>query len=129
MKADFTGNIKVIGSPENPLLTGTLKALPEGVINFREHDFILSSAQIDYTNTSPSNPVIDIRARSSIREEPAEGLSNRVTKTDNFSNEYQVHLRIKGQGQNPQFRLSATPPLSEKEIVSLLAFGTRSIKF
>ena len=128
MKADFIGNIKVVGPPENPLLTGTLRALPEGIIRFREHDFRLRSAQIHYANSSPSNPTIDLRANSSVREDPS-ARSDRETEIDNFSNEYQVSLSVKGLGQNPRFRLSATPPLSEKEIVSLLAFGARSIKF
>ena len=128
MRANWTGNIKVTGPPENPLLTGTLKALPGGLVRFRDHDFRLRTTQIRYNKASPANPVIDLRAHSSIREEPSANASGE-TAVESFSNEYQVRLRVKGKGQNPQFRLSATPSLSEKEIVSLLAFGARSVKF
>ena len=128
MKTSWTGNIKVTGPPENPLITGTLNALPEGLIRFRDHDFNLRSAQVHYAGSPPSNPVLDLSAHSVIREE-SNTLSDREAESDSFSNEYQVRLRIKGQGQTPHFHLSTTPPLSEKEIVSLLAFGARSIKF
>ena len=128
MKTEWKGNIKVTGPPENPLLTGTLRASPEGLIRFRDHDFNLTSAQIRYDRSLPSNPIINLSARSSIREEQG-ASSNGETGAEAFSNEYQVRLRVRGSGQTPRFRLSTTPPLSEKEIVSLLAFGVRSIKF
>ncbi len=130
MKSSFTGKINITGSPESPLLTGTLKALPGGIIRFRDHEFMLNQAQIHYSKAPPSNPNIDIRAKTSLREEKEGGPSfNQQNRENNFSTEYQVLLRVRGTGQSPRFQLSSTPFLTEKEIVSMLAFGARSIKF
>ena len=130
MKSSFTGKMKITGSPETPLLTGTLKALPGGIIRFRDHEFTLNQAQIHYSKSPPSNPNIDVRAKTSLREEKEGGtLFDQKTRENNFSTEYHVLLRVRGTGQSPRFQLSSTPFLTEKEIVSLLAFGARSIKF
>lgn len=132
MKSSFTGKIKVTGYPLNPFLSGKLKALPGGTIIFRDHQFEILSSQITYSNNKPSNPLIDLRAKTFVREEPNLGAKNFVqeeTDTNDFPNEYNILLRVKGRGNIPVFTLTSTPVIPEKEIVSLLAFGVRSVHF
>ena len=130
MKSAFTGRIKITGSPLNPLLSGRLNALPGGMIVFRENEFEILSSQISYFNDKPSNPVINLRAKTFIREEKAsKGLAREEKDSKDFANEYNILLRVKGRGSAPVFKLTSTPALTENEIASLLAFGVRSVTF
>ncbi len=119
MQARMNGKIRITNYPSTPFLYGDLTAKPGGKIIFREHDFKILSSKITYSNTDPSNPLIDLRAQTDIQEQN--------TGNGDFVNEYQVLLRVKGRGKAPVFILTSTPSLSENEIVSLLTFGTKSI--
>ena len=136
MKSSFIGKIKVVGDPLNPLLSGKLKALSGGTIIFRDHEFDILSSQITYFNDRPSNPVIDLRAKTIVQEERditdssiTDSSSERGNVVSGFSNEYSILLRVKGKGEAPVFTLTSTPTVTESEIVSLLAFGARSVNF
>ena len=138
IKSSFVGKTRITGYPPNLLLSGTLKSLPEGTITFRDHEFDILSAKISYFNNKPNNPVINLRARTFVREaqnNPNKFSNNTTFPNDdfqsntNFSNEYNILLRVKGRGKKPIFTLTSTPSMSENEIVSLLAFGARSITF
>lgn len=136
MKSSFKGRIKIIGDPLNPLLSGKLAALPGGTIIFRDHEFDILSSQITYFNDKPSNPVIDLRAKTIVREDRdisessiADSANERSNVVSGFSNEYNILLRVKGKGEAPVFTLTSTPAVTESEIVSLLAFGVRSVNF
>ena len=136
IKSSFTGRrIKVTGSPFQPLLSGKLVALPGGTIIFRDHEFDILSSHISYFSDKPSNPLIELRAKTFVREES--GNDDLRTQTfvreensnDDFRNEYNILLGVKGRGSAPIFTLTSTPSMTEKEIVSLLAFGSRSMAF
>ena len=132
MNATFIGKIKVTGYPLNPLLSGKLKSLPGGTIIFRDHEFEILSSQITYFNNKPSNPLIDLRAKTFVQEEiDTNDFSNtrKETKINDFHNEYSILLRVKGRGSAPTFKLTSTPAMTEKKIISLLTFGVRSIHF
>ena len=120
IKSSFTGKIKITGYPINPLLSGTLKALPGGTIIFRDHEFEILSSKIVYFNNKPSDPLIDLIAKTFVQEE---------SDTNEFSNEYNILLRAKGRGNAPVFTLTSTPTMTENDIISLLAFGARSVNF
>ena len=136
MKSSFNGKIKITGYPSNPLLFGKLKALPGGTIIFRDHEFDILSSQITYSNDKPSNPLIDLRAKSFVQEEvDINDFSNSREETEindfrnDFQNEYSILLRVKGKGSAPVFKLTSTPAMTEQQIVSLLTFGVRSVRF
>ena len=136
MKSSFSGKIKVTGYPSHPLLYGKLTALPGGTIIFRDHEFDILSSQITYSNDKPSNPLINLRAKTFIQEETdVNDFSGTLEETNindfrnDFDNEYSIILRVKGRGSTPVFQLTSTPAMTEKQIVSLLTFGVRSIRF
>ena len=120
MKSSFSGKMKVTGSPLRPALSGTLKSLPGGKITFRDHEFDILPSRIDYSQDKPSNPLINLRARTLLREN---------SETANFPEEYNILLRVRGRGESPVFTLTSTPSMTENEIVSLLTFGARSARF
>ena len=127
IKSLFTGKTKLTGYPLNLRLSGKLKSLPGGTIIFREHEFDILSAKISYLNNKPDNPMINLRAKTFVQE--TQNNTDNFSNSINFSNEYNILLKIKGRGKNPVFTLTSTPVLSENEIVSLLAFGARSLTF
>lgn len=129
MKSSFMGKIRVTGYPSNPLLSGKLKALTGGTIIFRDHEFEILSSQITYSNNKPSNPSINLRAKTFIVQEETGINDLSITRGNTNTNEYSIFLRVKGRGKAPVFNLTSTPAMTEKQIVSLLAFGVRSIHF
>ena len=120
VNSSVTGNLHIKGVPGAPLMTGTVQTLSEGTITFREHEFNILSAQITYKDEPPANPEMDITARTTVSEYDMES---------DVENEYDILLRVRGSGYSPEIILSSTPDLTENEIASLLAFGTRSIVF
>ncbi|MDE0118445.1 MAG: translocation/assembly module TamB domain-containing protein [Bdellovibrionales bacterium] len=114
----FTGRqVKITGSPLEPLLSGKLTGLPGGILIFRDHEFEILSSRISYFSDKPSNPMVDLRAKTFVREERDD---------DDFPHEHNILLGVKGRGSAPVFTLTSTPSMTENEIVSLLAFGSRS---
>ena len=114
----FKGNqVKITGSPVEPLLSGELTGLPGGSIIFRDHEFEILSSRISYVSDKPSNPLVDLRAKTLLREDKGD---------DGFPQEHNILLGVKGRGSAPVFTLTSTPSMTENEIVSLLAFGSRS---
>ncbi len=129
MKSSFKGKyIKITGTPSHPLLSGTLTALPGGALIFRDHEFEILFSRIKYFTDKPSHPLIDLRAKTALREEKdnTEDLSR---DRGGFSREYVIFLRVKGRAGAPVFTLNSTPALPEKDIVSILAFGSRALNF
>ena len=121
IKSSFTcKQVKIKGSPLHPLISGKMMALPGGTITFRDHEFEILSSSISYWSDKPSNPLIDLRAQTFVGEERG---------NDEFRNEYNILLGVKGRGSAPVFTLASTPSMTEKEIVSILAFGARSMAF
>ena len=121
MQSLFTAQqIKVTGTPLHPLISGKLTALPGGAIIFRDHEFEILSSDVSYSSDKVSNPNINLQAKTFIQEE---------TDKREFPQEYSILLRVKGRASAPVFTLTSTPPLTENDIVSILAFGSRAITF
>ncbi len=120
MKATLLGNIRINGLPTHPLVSGQLNILPGGDIIFRDHKFQIVSADIKYLNNKPTQPLIDLVAQTTAQEQSTQG---------NFFNKYNIFLKVKGQGAKATFTLNSNPILTENEIISLLAFGSKSIAF
>ena len=120
IKSGFDGNIKIAGFPSDPILSGQLTGVPGGSVIFRDHEFEILSAQVNYVNSKLDQPQIDLRARSVMQEQ---------SSTGDFSEEYSILLAVKGTGEQAEFTLTSTPELTKDEIVSLMAFGTRSAAF
>ena len=120
IKSGFDGSIKITGYPSDPILSGQLTGVLGGSVIFRDHEFEILSAQVNYINSKLDQPQIDLIARSVIQEQ---------SSTGDFSEEYNILLSVKGKGEQADFTLTSTPELTKDEIVSLMAFGTRSAAF
>ena len=120
IKAAATGKLKITGPINQAVLFGQLRLLPDGVIIFRDHQFKIATGTITYHHDEPQNPSINLTAKAFVQEQNKEG---------DFTNKYNILLRIKGRGQKAGFRLTSTPALTKNEIISLLTFGSRSTPF
>lgn len=114
--AQVKGDMHVEGTPDKPLLTGTFTSLPEGKFVFRENTFEITNGVIEYRNDPPENPTINMSSQTRVTE---------IIPTENreIRNDYDVRLLAQGKVKNPRLTFESQPPLSEREIVSLLALG------
>lgn len=106
--AKVSGKVLIQGYPTKPLLTGQLQIERGGQITFRDNEFDILSANIEYNTAPPEQPKLYVSAKTQI-------TSDDIT--------YDINLILQGTASNPNFKLSSTPPLEENEIVSLLALG------
>lgn len=103
----ITGQIQVKGPPSSPLLFGAITAERGTKLLFRDKTFDVNSANIRFNDPKELNPELYVSASARV-------------------NEYDVNLLVQGTAKNPVIRTSSTPPLSEQDIVSLLALGVTS---
>ncbi|MHB1661169.1 MAG: translocation/assembly module TamB domain-containing protein [bacterium] len=103
INTDFSAGLNLIGTAYDPILMGTAGA-ENGEIYFRGTMFKLIYANLDFNNQYMINPSFDVAARTHI-------------------NEYIIRMNASGALLNFNVNLSSTPPLSELDIVSMLALG------
>ena len=106
VNTDFSTRLHLIGRLYDPVIMGTANA-EEGEIYFRGTKFKLSYANLDFNNQYRINPSFDISAATHI-------------------NQYIIRMNANGSLLNFNVNFSSTPPLSELNIVSMLALGAPS---
>lgn len=104
-----TGQLRILGPPQSPGITGVVN-VPSGTkITFRDKIFDVNSATLKFNDPKDLNPELFVSARARI-------------------NEYDINLTVQGTAKNPLIRMASTPPLSDNDIISLLALGMTSQK-
>lgn len=119
----ISGKMNIKGSPLRPQLDGLIRSLPGGTMIFRSNEFDLSSASIEYKNQAPTEPDLQVTAKANIK---SKSQSSEIEAT---GEEYEVTLDVQGNAKNPEISLISNPPLTENDIVSLLAFGITSSNY
>ncbi|GIL16546.1 MAG: hypothetical protein BroJett040_02970 [Oligoflexia bacterium] len=109
IEGSLTGNLQVKGPPTSPVLFGRVSMEKNSKILFRDKIFDIQAGSVQFTDPKQINPELYFTARSHISE-------------------YDVNLLLQGTGKSPLIKLTSTPPLSEQDIVSLLALGITSSK-
>lgn len=117
VRAPINGQVRARGTPDRLLLNGTLTPAPQGKVFFRDVEFEISSAFVEYTDAPPNDPKIYLTASTRVSENVIDE-SQRATE-----HQYDVNMLVQGRGRDPQITLSSQPPLTQREIVSLLALG------
>ncbi|MGE0525960.1 MAG: translocation/assembly module TamB domain-containing protein [Bdellovibrionales bacterium] len=112
-----SGKLSATGTPDRLLLDGTLTPQPGGKVFFHDVPFEIATAFVDYNRSPPNAPKIYLTANTRVSESVQDD-QGRVTE-----HHYDVNLLVQGRGPNPQIILSSQPPLSQRELVSLLALG------
>lgn len=118
VQSQVSGRVKGAGTPDRLLLDGTLTPVPGGKVFFGETPFEIVSGFVEYNNMPPENPKIYLNANTRVTETVTD---DRQRETEH---QYDVSMLIQGRAQPvPQITLTSQPPLSQREIVSLLALG------
>ena len=100
-----TGSLQIKGTPSNPSLLGQVNAEKGTKLTLRgDKVFDVTTANVKFSDPKEINPELYVAARS------------RVT-------DYDINVLVQGTAKSPIVRMSSIPPLSEPDIVSLLALG------
>ena len=97
------GALSVEGSTAAPAVLGMLETR-EGRVTFRDRRFTILTATARFVDPRRVDPFIDAVATARIRE-------------------YDVTARVSGRTDRLDVRLSSTPPLSQEDLLALVAFG------
>ena len=91
------------GTVNQPQLAGRVEAR-KGVVYFRKNDFKILHGAVDFVDPSRLNPTLDIQAETRVRE-------------------YHIRLALSGTAERSTLSFISDPPLSDVDILSLLALG------
>jgi autotransporter translocation and assembly factor TamB len=97
------GTLSVEGSTAAPAVLGML-GVREGRVTFRDRRFTIVTATARFVDPRRIDPFVDAVATARIRQ-------------------YDVTARVSGRLDQLDVRLSSTPPLSQEDLLALVAFG------
>ncbi|MBK9293273.1 MAG: translocation/assembly module TamB domain-containing protein [Oligoflexia bacterium] len=104
LESDVTGQLHIKGDPSHSILTGEINTLPNGKFYFRETPFILSVGRAKFNNPNENNPNVYAVGSARVRE-------------------WDINLLYQGNLDKHEIKLSSSPALPERSIISLLALG------
>jgi translocation and assembly module TamB len=106
-KGQVLGDLRLTGTNVRPGVLGRVEAAKDSQAFFRNNQFTISQAQVEFRDRYGIELVFDVRAQTQVRE-------------------YTVKLHAFGQPNDPQVQLSAEPALVEADVLSLLTLGVTS---
>jgi translocation and assembly module TamB len=106
--ARLSGNadLRVRGTAERPAILGRVEVL-EGEINFNGNKYNLERGDLTFSNPSKTQPVIDLRATTRVRD-------------------YDITVQFRGDASQPnglKVTWQSEPQLPEADVIALLALG------
>jgi translocation and assembly module TamB len=107
------GQLHMKGPPTAPVFTGQIQLQRNGKIYFNDSEFEIETGELRFNDANKTNPDIYISANTTA-EELAE--NNRVQR-------YEINMLVQGKADKYNIALTSTPPLEQKDIISLLAIG------
>ncbi|MBN2653804.1 MAG: translocation/assembly module TamB domain-containing protein [Nitrospirae bacterium] len=102
-RANISADMLVRGTISSPILLGKAEAV-DGTFYFRNNDFKITKGSLDFADPNKINPYFNIAAATSTAG-------------------YNIRLNLDGYIDQFSMNLSSDPPLSEGDILSLLAVG------
>ena len=100
--------VNILENLLSPKVEGKIEFVPgAGKLYFRNNDFILKDGIVKFDKKGISNPFFDFTGVSKVQE-------------------YKIALKISGYQDDFSMELRSSPPLPEKEILSLLVLGVTS---
>ncbi|MBE0425981.1 MAG: translocation/assembly module TamB domain-containing protein [Nitrospirae bacterium] len=97
------GDMILKGSISNPIILGRLEST-EGYVFFRNNEFRIIYASVDFADPTRIRPIINLNAETSVRG-------------------YNIRLNLEGQMEHFDLVLSSTPHIEETDILALLTVG------
>jgi len=102
-ESEWQGLLKIEGTAEAPIVTGTLQTIA-GRVDVIGKRFEIDRGRLVFSGGQPPDPSIDVRA---------------VTETDDLK----AAIVVAGTASQPDIALSSEPPLAEDEILARVLFG------
>jgi translocation and assembly module TamB len=106
-RARLLGDLRLTGTNVRPGFLGRVEADEGSQAFFRNNQFVISHAQVDFQDRYGVDLVFDVRAQTQVRE-------------------YTLKLHAFGRPADPQVILSSEPALAEGDVLSLLTLGVTS---
>jgi translocation and assembly module TamB len=106
-KGQVLGSLRLTGTNVRPGVLGRVEAAEGSQAFFRNNQFTISQAQVEFRDRYGIELVFDVSAQTQVRE-------------------YTVKLHAFGRPNDPQVQLSAEPTLVEADVLSLLTLGVTS---
>lgn len=105
-KVPVSADVYVRGTASRPVLVGRLEA-NSGSIYFRNNDFKLQNAVMEFADPKKFNPLIDLQAETKVQD-------------------YTITLILTGTLDRVTVNLTSDPPLEEADVITLLTEGRTS---
>jgi outer membrane protein assembly complex protein YaeT len=102
--AEVLGDLRLVGTPYNPGLSGRVSVAEGGEIYFNQNTFSVEQGTVDFINPTRIEPDLNLSARTQVQD-------------------YSIHLIVQGTPGKLTASLVSDPPLSEPNIISLLVMG------
>ena len=103
-KTEVSADLKLIGTPYNPSLSGRANVAEGGEVYFNKNTFFIEQGMVDFINPVRIEPDLNLSARTQVQE-------------------YDIRLIVQGTPDKLSASLASDPPLSEPNIISLLVMG------
>ncbi len=105
-KVPVSADVYVRGTIGNPVLIGRLEA-GRGKVYFRNNEFTLKNAVLEFADPNKFNPLIDLTAETTVKD-------------------YTITMTLTGTIERVNVDLVSDPPLEEGDVITLLALGRTS---
>lgn len=109
INGSVTGSLSVKGNPTKPSILGSIATAPDTKLIFRDNEFEVTSANLQFTDPNEVNPRIYVAAQARVQD-------------------HDINLLVQGLASKPELLFSSVPSLPEKDITSLLALGVTDTK-
>ncbi len=96
--------LHVGGTLRRPEITGRLSCIEGGKLVFRDVDYRVNDATVDFVNREAVDPYLTLRAETTVKD-------------------YTVYLRVEGTADDFEYELTSDPTLSTQDIIALLTTG------
>jgi outer membrane protein assembly complex protein YaeT len=103
-KAEVSADLKLIGTPISPSLSGRASIAEGGEIYFSQNTFFIEQGTVDFVNPTRIEPDLNLDARTKVKE-------------------YDIRLIVQGTPDKLAASLVSDPALSEPNVISLLVTG------
>ena len=108
----LTAALTVLGTATQPAVAGRV-TVQDGYVTFLDRRFSITRGTADFADVARMNPVLDLEARTEVK------FYQQLQSVP-----FAIVLTLAGPLETVEVALSSDPPLSQANIVSLLALGT-----
>ena len=129
IEASIKGGSQIYGPMNHLLMKGGFDILPDtGHLVFKDQEFKITSGKISFDESPPDNPFLRVNAQTFFSEKVIDTTEGLQTDRETVR-EYNIFLNATGPAKEMVIFLESFPPLSEKEIISMLTLGVGSRYF